>query len=375
MKKGYKKLLYFELIIFLILILNSFVWNILNKYTILLFLVAILIIFKKVFGFEKDKHRYTKDILLDTIIFLIVFFMIYYLFGVIIGFAKTGNHYTITGLKTFIIPIAFLIVLEEYLRYMMMCKAEGNKIVTVTTILLFIFLDITSVVYYTKFNSKYDTFIFIALSLLPAISKNICFSYLVLKTGYKPLMLYQLALSLYYYLIPIVPNPDEYLSSIIQFIIPTIYCYRNFVFFQKTHDQEIERDYKKKKIIPLFIPIAIVSIIVYLTSGYFHYWAIAVATGSMEPKIKKGDVVVIEKIDNNYNKLKKGDVIAFEYRNVVIVHRLINIIEEDDKYYFYTKGDANNKPDNFIIEENMILGEVNLKIPFIGIPTVWLNKI
>ncbi len=375
MKKGYKKLLLFELIIFLILILNSFVWNILTKYTIILFLIIILIIFKFIFGFEKDKHRYTKDIILDTIIFLITFFLLYYLLGVIIGFAKSGNHYTINGLKTFIIPITSLILLEEYFRYMIMCKAEGNRIVIITTILLFTFIDTTSAIYYTSFNSTYNTFIFIALSLLPAISKNIGFSYLVTKIGYKPLILYQLTISLYYYLIPIVPNPDKYISSIIQFALPILYCYKNYTFLQKTHDEKLERDYKKKKVFPISVSIIIVSIIVYLTSGYFHFWSIAVASGSMEPKISKGDVVIIEKIDNNYKKLKKGDIIAYKYKNVIIVHRIINIIEEKNKYYFYTKGDANNKEDNFVIKEDMVIGEVNHKIPFIGKATVWLNEI
>ena len=47
-------------------------------------------------------------------------------------------------------------------------------------------------------------------------------------------------------------------------------------------------------------------ILVYLTSGYFHFWAIAVASGSMSPKIEKGDVVIIEKLDEGEEKnLKK----------------------------------------------------------------------
>ena len=375
MKKGYKRLLLFELIIFIILILNSFVWNILNKYTIILFLIVILILFKLFFGFEKDKHRYTKDILLETIIFLIIFFILYYLFGIIIGFAKTGNHYTLDGLKTFFIPIISLCVLEELLRYMIMTKAEGSKLLTCITILLFIFLDVSSAINYANFNSNYDKFIFLALTLLPSISKNISFSFLVLKMGYKPLILYQLIVNLYFYMLPIVPNPNEYLSSIIKFCIPILYIYRLHMFFLKNHDEDIVRNYQKKRMIPLSLSILVVVILVYLTSGYFHFWTIAVASGSMEPKIKKGDVVIIEKIDKKYNKLKKGDILAFKYKNVIIVHRIIKIIKQQDEYYFYTKGDANNKEDNFMVEKQMIIGKVNHKIPYIGIPTVWLNEL
>ena len=375
MKKGYKRLLLFELIIFIILILNSFVWNILNKYTIILFLIVILILFKLFFGFEKDKHRYTKDILLETIIFLIIFFILYYLFGIIIGFAKTGNHYTLDGLKTFFIPIISLCVLEELLRYMIMTKAEGSKLLTCITILLFIFLDVSSAINYANFNSNYDKFIFLALTLLPAISKNISFSFLVLKMGYKPLILYQLIVNLYFYMLPIVPNPNEYLSSIIKFCIPILYIYRLHMFFIKNRDEDIARNNQKKRMIPLSLSILVVVILVYLTSGYFHYWTIAVASGSMEPKIKKGDVVIIEKIDKKYNKLKKGDILAFKYKNVIIVHRIIKIIKQKDEYYFYTKGDANSKEDNFMVEKQMIIGKVNHKIPYIGIPTVWLNEL
>ena len=115
--------------------------------------------------------------------------------------------------------------------------------------------------------------------------------------------------------------------------------------------------------------------LVYFTSGYFHYHAIVVASGSMTPNILKGDVVVIEKIDGDYSKLKVGQVIAYKYDNVIIVHRLINIIENNGTYYFYTKGDANDLPDNWIVRGDTIIGTVNVKVPYIGLPTVWLNEL
>ena len=42
-------------------------------------------------------------------------------------------------------------------------------------------------------------------------------------------------------------------------------------------------------------------------------------------------LVLIHKIsDKNYNKIKKGDVLAFQQDNVMIVHRVINIVEDND---------------------------------------------
>ena len=57
-----------------------------------------------------------------------------------------------------------------------------------------------------------------------------------------------------------------------------------------------------------------------------------------------------------------------------MVHRIIKIEKEDGKYFFYTKGDANNSPDNYVVTEDMVVGTTNLTLPYLGLPTVWLNE-
>lgn len=375
MKRGYKKLLLFQLIMFFILILNSFVHNILGNYSTIIFLVLTLIIFKFLFGIEKDRHRFTKDIIFDIIIFLLVFFLLYYLSGIIIGFARTDNYYNYTGFTTFIIPIVATTILKELLRYQVIMKSEGSKILTVLTCLLFIFLDVTNPIFYTGFLSKYDAFIFFALTLLPAISSNVVCTYLSYKVGYKPNILYLLVINLYQYLLPLVPNPNEYLASLINFLLPILLGYKLSGFFRLTIDEEIERDYNKKTMISLIIPTIIVIILVYFTSGYFHYYAVAIASGSMEKVISKGDVVIIEKIDKKYDELKEGQIIAYTYNGVLVVHRIVRIIEDKGEYYVYTKGDANPNEDNYVVEQDTIMGTVKFVVPYVGLPTVWLNEI
>ena len=375
MKRGYKRLLFFEMMLFLVLILNSFVWSILSGYKMIIFLIIWGVIFKAFFGFEKDKHRYFKDLVLEVLIFLFAFFLLYYLLGVIVGFVKVSNYYTWYGFSVFILPTIIIIILKEYLRYNMICKSEGNRLLFFITIILFVFLDITISLSVGNFVSNHSVFLFLALSLLPAIISNIVFSNLTLKTGYKPIIIYSLIMNLYSYLLPIVPNSGEYLLSIIEFLLPIILWYRIYVFYQKDSDEELERNYRHKRIVPWLVPGVIVIILVYFSSGYFKYWAIAVASGSMSPSINKGDVAIVDKIQDNYNQLEVGDVIAFYYDNVIIVHRLVNIVKDNGDYYFYTKGDANKEEDNFIVKKDKIVGVVNFKVPFIGIPTVWLNEL
>ena len=375
MKKGYKRMLIFQFFLFLVLIFNSFVSSILTRYNMILFLIIALVMFKIFFGFEKDRHRYVKDVIFEVVIFLLIYFILFYLLGIIIGFARTDNYFSFTGFKNFIIPLVLLFIFKEYLRYMMLSKSEGSRLLNITTVILFIVLDISNAIYYNNFSNSYDGFIFVALSLLPAISSNIACSYITMKSGYKPVMLYLLVTNLYKYLLPIIPDPNEYILSIIDLMLPLLLAYRLYRFFQKDKDEIPDRKYRKRQIGSLIPAVLIAIIAVYFTSGYFKYYAVAIASGSMVPNINKGDIVIVEKIDGKYNELEVGQVIAFKYNEVIVVHRLINIIEDNGHYYFYTKGDANSDPDNYAIEENMIIGTVDLRIPYLGLPTVWLNEL
>ncbi len=375
MKKGYKRLLIFQIVVIILLLLNSFVLSILRDYTMLVFILILIFLFKIFFGFEKDRHRYIKDIILDEFIFLLTFFLLYYLSGLIFSFARTTNYYTIKRMFDYVLPLVLSILAKEYFRYEMLQKSEGNKLLIVLSVILFILVDITNPIYYGSFNSNYQFFVFIALTVLPAISENLALTYINTKVGYKPGMIYLLVTKLYQILLPIVPNPNEYVVSVIRLILPCIFAYRVYSFFKKDKDERIDRDYNKKRFGSLIIPTLIVVFLVYITSGYFHYHAVAIASGSMVPNIRKGDVVVIEKLDGKFDDLKVGQVVAYKYGKVIIVHRLINIVKVENEYYFYTKGDANADADNWPVTEDMMIGTVNIKVPFIGLPTVWLNEL
>lgn len=374
MKKSHRNLLIFQFGVFLIFVLNSFVSNILRGYSLVLFLVLSLVCFKFLFGFEKTRNRYSKQILTDTFIFVLMFFIMFYLFGIIIGFAKT-NYYSWHSLKTFVFPLICTIILKEILRYMIVKKSEGSKILQITTVVIFVFLDITQYLYYNELNTGYNIFEFIALSLLPSVSLNISCNYITKNAGYKPVIFYQLVMNLYQFLLPIIPDLDKYLTSVVFLLLPLIYMSKVYTFMKKEKDEQLRREYNKKSFKGVAVLIAITIVMVYFTCGYFHYFALAIASGSMSPGIKKGDVVIVEKIDGKYEELKKGDILVYKYDNIVVVHRIVNIIKQQNQYYFYTKGDANANIDNYTITEEMVIGTTDLKIPYIGIPTVWLSEL
>lgn len=87
-------------------------------------------------------------------------------------------------------------------------------------------------------------------------------------------------------------------------------------------------------------------------ANIFGYTFFEVATGSMDPTIDVGDVIIV-KITNEVNE---NDIIVCNKDNAFITHRLIKI-EEDN---FITKGDANNTEDEPMQKSDLIGKVVNI---------------
>jgi len=96
----------------------------------------------------------------------------------------------------------------------------------------------------------------------------------------------------------------------------------------------------------------------------------------MYPEIKRGDAIILEKIDNkNIETLEKGMIIAFEENNQIITHRILSIDYENGTEYITTKGDNNATKDVTKKEKDDIIGIVKFKIPLIGYPSVEISEI
>ena len=378
--KSYYTIFLFETIAMFLVILNSFNYSLSNVYLLPFILFICDLIFFLVLGFEKRNKRLNKIVDFDVFTFSMVFLIFYYLFGIIIGYAESNNYLTLYGLTVFIIPTILKIVFKEHLRNSFLTKSGNNKFLIIYTTLLFIMIDILSALSILKMSNMHDLFLFIALVLLPSITVNIFATYINIKVGFMPVIIYLLIFSLYQYIVPIVPDPSEYLKAIIDFVLPILILFkvRKNVNKYSDEDKEIDRNYKKSAIIILIIPIVLTIIIIYFVSGYFRYYALAIASGSMHPIFDRGSVVITERVNDkydNYDKLKEGEIIAFKAEKNVVVHRLIRIVNVGDEVYYYTKGDANKEEDNYLIKKENIIGIVRFKIPYIGYPTVWFSEI
>lgn len=98
--------------------------------------------------------------------------------------------------------------------------------------------------------------------------------------------------------------------------------------------------------------------------SFFGWKPFITLSGSMETEIFAGDLAVVKEVDTS--ELKEGDVIAFRQDDIVITHRIQNIINEDGKTKFITKGDNNNVQDVNPVYEDMIEGKYIFKVSKLG---------
>lgn len=107
-------------------------------------------------------------------------------------------------------------------------------------------------------------------------------------------------------------------------------------------------------------------------ADFMGYKPFIVMSGSMETTINIGDLVIVKKV--NSSSIHAGDIIAFKNGNIVISHRVKEVINDSGTYKFKTKGDNNNVADDFIVSSDAIEGIFVNKIPGLGSILLFLGK-
>lgn len=113
--------------------------------------------------------------------------------------------------------------------------------------------------------------------------------------------------------------------------------------------------------------VGITLLALYILSSNFNifggYQPFLVQSGSMEPSIMTGDVVVIQSRGTYFI----NDVVTFRTGNNdrIVTHRIVAVDPAQANRY-ETKGDANRSGDEDSISDEQIIGKVVLVIPKLG---------
>lgn len=95
---------------------------------------------------------------------------------------------------------------------------------------------------------------------------------------------------------------------------------------------------------------------------------VVITSGSMEPALGVGDVLLID--DSHDEAVSQRAIVVFERDGEAIAHRVFAV--DGDTYV--TQGDANPTPDADRITDADVIGTGRLVVPLIGLPVVWWHQ-
>lgn len=89
---------------------------------------------------------------------------------------------------------------------------------------------------------------------------------------------------------------------------------------------------------------------------FLGYKPFIVLSGSMEPTILTGDLVLTKEIAAE--TIAKNDIITFKIdKDTVVTHRVTEVVNEDGALSFLTKGDANTGSDASVVKPENLEGK------------------
>jgi len=378
LKKSEKRLFTIEIILSIFFLLNIFLKNILNDYFVFLIILITIALIYGLMGYEPDQNINGEDrkkLILYIAFYCIGFIIMEYGLGLLLNYIKTPYNRSFLSILSNIFSTVLIIFSSEYLRYMIVKKGEKNKLVLIFAIILFILVDLTMNVKYYNLEVASELLEFSVALLLPSFFKNFMLTTLTYRYGMKPSILYRLLMELYIYIMPFTPDLGLYLESILLMIFPMLLIKIVSYGFEK----EKKKDYNSKNNFNLIFKVTVLmlaAVIIGLNSNLFRFWMAAVGSGSMEPTINIGDIIIVDKsYQNHLDKLNVGDILVFKIGKNIYTHRITNITKDNEEYSINTKGDRiGQAADSWVVTNKSVIGVVKYKIKYLGYPTVWLSR-
>lgn len=370
MKKDKLKVYMIEFLICIILFFTLFVSNMYLRWVIAAILLGFTFVVKKILNKRNIVSMYHKQASIMLGMLGVIFLLAFYLLGLKFGYVKALVTFNINTFFVLIVPTVVIIITSEIIRSILLAeKSVFSKIVTTIGMIL---LDLTLYMNINQLTSYSGFLNIISFSLFSSIACNLLWNYTSVRFGYKPAIVFRLIMTLYEFIIPVIPNVFTYLRCFLRIIYPFIvYILLENSYSKKTMVVAVQ-DKKKDNIITAILVVIMISIIM-LISCEFKYGMLVIGTGSMTGTIDIGDAVVFERYEGQ--NIREQQVIIFERDNVRVVHRVVDIKEVNGVKRYYTKGDANKQKDTGYVLKEDIVGTVKFKIKYIGHPTLAVRKI
>ena len=333
---------------------------------------SLFIFFLLFFRRKSHTRNYQKSLTKTVLIVVISYYIIYYLLGLIIGFSYNFYDTSWSGIvyNAFIFVLPLLLREKVRERFVHIYKNRSSYIFIT---IIFICYEIFSSTFFSFRNNEQLVSNIFSI-MIPCILENILLTYLVTISEVKTIYAYFIPSLISKYFVPILPDLDWFYRLLLQIILYIfIYSFVSNEYLLKV----LRRPPKSEKGQNIFyyLSVSIVIVLGLFVAGFFKYQPVAVLTYSMDPTFTRGDAVIIKKMDSSEKKLlQKDDVIQYRRKDTTIIHRIVDIVDNQGERGYILKGDNNESDDPFIVYDNQIIGKATLIIPKLGYPSVWLSE-
>lgn len=324
----------------------------------------------------KTSLKQKDNIIMWGLIFGIISVLITFCAGFIDGFGNSPYSHSLIGMLLNISVIGSkLFGMESARGFIVNNMKKEERYIVFITLALFTTLFNYPVSRFIDLKNTEETVKLFAQYIAPEFCQNLLATYLAFLGGWLPALVYMSTIEAFHWLSPILPNIEWITAALIGIMCPIF----SLSAMQNIHMRESREFRRNTKTEGTFgwIVTSILSIgIIWFAVGVFPIYPSVIATGSMEPVIKPGDMVLISKMQSieDINGLKEGDVIQFKKGNILITHRVLDIVNEKNTMQFRTKGDNNSVSDKQLVKSEDIKGKMVYVIPKVGWPTLLLKS-
>ena len=248
---------------------------------------------------------------------------------------------------------------------------------TFSTVLLTLFFTLLelNVQRALRLEGAENRFVFLAETVLPTLARNALQTGIVLSGGMWPSVLYGGSIALFERIFPFLPDLPWLANAAIGLCFPVFFLF--FVRERFRMEEFGEHPEPQGSSLAWYAELFAAVIFYWFCVGVFPVYPTVILTGSMEPVIHPGDVVLVQKLREvqEIEALSEGTVISFQRGDISITHRILAVREDEaGNRSFITKGDNNPSADIEPVNPNDISGIVIRVVPRVGMPVLLLNS-
>ena len=212
----------------------------------------------------------------------------------------------------------------------------------------------------------------------PGLGTEVYLTTLSLLGGPGPSILYKVGYVVFEKCFPILPNLQwitEGMTGIIVNLVSVMTVWEHYQSLSKR--RKIGAMENQNNVLGVLMLASFSVVMIWFVMGVFPLYPTVILTGSMEPGINPGDVTLIERFtkEQQVYALKEGDVIEFQRDDIVIVHRIQEVLtDEAGNISFCTKGDNNPEADVRIVKASEVRGMYKGVVPWVGLLSYWIRE-